>query len=349
MKRLIAIVLSLSLILCSCGTKTENNKPNTESIAPTSQVEISNNTESVENTITEVQETESHEDHQETTATERSFSGLDDASLLRYVEDNVYSDLEYLFADDNYVIENVNAVYISKEYLEERAYNSQSNIFFGYTVDELDAQFSGTKYVFTLGENGETIVQPLIELEDDTYEKVLKNVAIGTGVILVCVTVSVVTAGVDAPAVSMVFAASAKTATAFALSSGTFSAATAALVTGYQTGDVEEALEAAALAGSESFKWGAISGAVIGGAKEAYALHTAAKAASVADEVVEVSEFVADKIDDVNNVSYVTTNATEVPTPEQAEEIAAKFYKAQQTASVLFEWQGSSLGYSRCH
>ena len=105
----------------------------------------------------------------------------------------------------------------------------------------------------------------------------LKNVAIGTGVILVCVTVSVVSAGAGAPAVSMIFAASAKTGTVMALSSGGFGAISAGIVRGIQTGDFEEAVEAAAMAGSEGFKWGAISGAAVGGAQEAFILKSATK------------------------------------------------------------------------
>ena len=100
----------------------------------------------------------------------------------------------------------------------------------------------------------------------------LKNVAIGTGVILICVTVSAVSAGVGAPAVSMIFAASAKTGTLMALSSGGLGAISAGVVRGIQTGDFKEAIEAAALAGSEGFKWGAITGVISGGASEAIAL-----------------------------------------------------------------------------
>lgn len=58
----------------------------------------------------------------------------------------------------------------------------------------------------------------------------LKNVAIGTGVILVCVTVSAVTAGAGAPAISLIFAASAKTGTIMALSSAGFGGFTAGVV-----------------------------------------------------------------------------------------------------------------------
>lgn len=61
-----------------------------------------------------------------------------------------------------------------------------------------------------------------------------------------------------APAVSMIFVASAKTGTAFALSSGAISGVVAGTVTGIQAKDPEQALKAAALAGSEDFKWGSI-------------------------------------------------------------------------------------------
>ena len=198
------------------------------------------------------------------------FQGLDDPTLLRYVEDDIYDELIDSLDSDEYFVENVSAVYVSNEYLEELAFNSQSNIFFGYTLEELDEQFQGTRYVFTLSEDGGTGVEPL-EAYDDTYERVIKNVAVGTGVILLCVTVSVVTAG-SAPAVSMIFAASAKTGAAFALSSGGLGGVSAGVVKGIQTGDFDEAIKAGALAGSEGFKWGAISGAVGGGATEAIGL-----------------------------------------------------------------------------
>lgn len=198
------------------------------------------------------------------------FQDLDDPALLQYVEDDVYSELVDSLDSDEYFVENVSAVYVSNEYLEELAFNSQSNIFFGYTLEELDEQFQGTRYVFTLAEDGSTGVEPF-GAYDDTYERVIKNVAVGAGVILLCVTVSVVTAG-SAPAVSMIFAASAKTGTAFALSSGGLGGVSAGVVKGIQTGDFDEAIKAGALAGSEGFKWGAISGAVGGGATEAIGL-----------------------------------------------------------------------------
>ena len=83
--------------------------------------------------------------------------------------------------------------------------------------------------------------------------------------------------GVGAPAaVSMIFASAAKTGTVYALSSGTISAVAAGTITGIQTGDFEEAKKAAALAGSEGFKWGAITGVITGGATKAVELYRSA-------------------------------------------------------------------------
>ena len=199
------------------------------------------------------------------------FKAMNDPALLPYIEDTLYQELVGTLNSDDYFVENVSAIYISQEYLDELAYNSQANILFGYTLAELDNQFQGTKYVFTLGDDNETVVEPF-EAYDDTYEYVFRNVAIGTGVILICVTVSVVTAGVGAPAVSMIFAAAAKSGSIMAISGGMLGGVSAGIVTGIQTGDMDSALKSAALAGSEAFKWGAISGAISGGASEAIAL-----------------------------------------------------------------------------
>jgi hypothetical protein len=224
-----------------------------------------------------------------------SFSGLNDPNLLQYVEDTVYAELASEFGSENYIIENVKAVCISKEYLEELEYNSQANVFFGYTLAEINEQFQGTPYVFTLGENGEIIVQPF-QGYDDTYEKVLKNVAIGTGVILVCVTVAIVTGGAGLAPVSMVFAASAKTATTFAVSSSLIGGVSAGVVEGIQTKDFDSALKAAALGGSEGFKWGAISGALVGGVSELRAMHQASKAVEGATEYTKGTVDIADDL-----------------------------------------------------
>lgn len=215
--------------------------------------------------------------------------GLNDPSLPRYLEDSLYASLVETLNSDEYFVENVEAIYISQEYLDELAYNSQMNVFFGYTLSELEKEFQSSKFIFTLGENGTTVVEPFLDY-DDTYDKVLRNVAIGTGVILVSVTVSVVTAGAGAPAISLIFAASAKTGATMALSGAAMGAASAGIVTGLQTNDMDAALKAAALAGSEGFKWGAISGAVAGGASKAFALKGATTSGLSMNEVAIIQK-----------------------------------------------------------
>lgn len=206
------------------------------------------------------------------------FTGMSDETLLPYIEDTVYSQLVADLDSDEFFIEDVSAVYVSQEYLTELAYNSQENVFFGYSLSGLDEYFQGTRYVFTVDDNGQTTVEPLQIVKDTTYEQLLKNVAVGTGVILVCVTVSAVTGGLGtAPAVSMIFAVAAKTAATCALSGTLISGVSAAVVKGYETGDLSEALKAGALGASEGYKWGAISGAITGAASETWGLFRATR------------------------------------------------------------------------
>lgn len=267
MKRMISFVLTCVLLLSGCTHQTSAETP---PLLPSEPLISDNNTQ--------VSPKESGPNINIPFETEQevipSFNSLNDPHLLRYVEDNIYAGLVDNFSSEDYIIENVSAIYCSKEYLEEAAYNSKDNIFFGYTLAELDEQFQGTRYVFTLNDNGETTVVPFEDEDyDDTYEQVIKNVAIGTGVILVCVTVSAVTGAAGMTTVSMIFAASAKTAATFALSSAGFSGVCAGVVSGIQTKDFDQAIRTAALASSESFKWGAISGALAGGLNVLDTLH----------------------------------------------------------------------------
>lgn len=263
MKRIIALFLCAAIFLTSCSQ---------------SQPQATNPDNTQDNISSEIVEPVVWED------AEPHYSALDDTLLLAHIEDLIYTETITALDSEEYFVESVNTVYISKEYLEEVAFNSQSNIYFGYTLDELNALFQGTRYIFTLGENGNTTVQELQEIEDVNTETMLKNVAIGTGVILVCVTVSVVSAGAGAPAVSMIFAVSATTAETMALSSAAFGGISAGIVRGIQTGDFNEAIEAAALSGSEGFKWGAITGAVLGGTSEAFLLKAATKSGLTMNE-----------------------------------------------------------------
>ena len=265
MKRLIALFLSLTMVLTGCS-KPQTQNPASEStinavLAPAEWVEVL-----------------------------PEFDSLSDENLLLEVENLVYRETVEALDSEEYVVENVSAVYLSKEYLEEAAFNSQSNVYFGYTIAELDEIFQGTRYIFTLGDDGTTAVQELQVVDDHTAETMLRNIAIGTGVILVCVTVSVVSAGAGAPAVSIIFAASATTAKIMAVSSAAFGGISAGVVRGIETGDFDEAMEAAALGTTEGFKWGAVSGAVIGGGSEAFLLKSATKSGLTMNEVALIQK-----------------------------------------------------------
>lgn len=248
MKRIFALILALSMVFTGCTqTKTQNKptKPRENQIND----ESSNLAKWKDNSP--------------------EFVSLSDENLLSEVENLVYSETIDALKNEDYVVENVSAIYISKEYLEETAFNSQANVYFGYSLSELNEVFEGDSYIFTLSDDGKTKVERLQEISDNKTQEMIKNVAIGTGVILVCVTVSAVSAG-PASAVSAIFAASAKSAQTFAASSAAFGGLSAGLVRGIETGDFGESMEAAGLAASEGFKWGAITGAVTGGAKEAF-------------------------------------------------------------------------------
>lgn len=288
MKRRISLILVCAImlsLLAGCGAKSAEDSaiaavsPTAEAVAekvdapneiaaPTGETVAQTQKDAEEQVDGADADAITHSDYKTITP---EFSGLNDPELLSYLEDDIYSELVANLNSDKYFVENISTVYVSKEYLEELAYNSKTNIFFGYSLEDLDAQFQGTRYVFTLGSDGKTVVQPF-EAYDDIYETILRNVAIGSGVILICVTVSVVSAGVGAPAISMIFAASAKTGAMMALSGGTFGGLASGILKAFETDDWNEILKAAALGGSEGFKWGAISGCIGGGAQEAVAL-----------------------------------------------------------------------------
>lgn len=285
MKKVLAIVLICVLILVGCSQSAEHPPADESTVSSTQKEEKEVQEQVIEEDEDSLVDNPAPVDSK-VPAPEPVFSKLNDPELLEYVEKEIYSDVSSQLGD-KYHVENVSTSYISKEYIEELAYNSKTNVFFGYSLSDLDKQFQGTRYVFTLDENGETTVVPL-EGYGDTYEKVIRNVAIGSGVILICVTVSVATAGAGAPAASMIFAASAKSGAIFAASSGALSGVIAGAATGIQTHDFDEALKAGALAGSEAFKWGAISGAVAGGGKELVMLKTAARGGLTLDEAAVI-------------------------------------------------------------
>ena len=125
-KRIITALLSCSLILSSCGTAVQTDIESTEvsstheefvepiSTEESANVEITGN-EQIPDPKEEISfDTEPSADS-ETEVPE--FYGLSDSNLLQYVEDNIFADLESGFGSDDYIVEDVQAIYVSQEYL----------------------------------------------------------------------------------------------------------------------------------------------------------------------------------------------------------------------------------------
>ncbi|MCR5142001.1 MAG: hypothetical protein K6C68_05685 [Ruminococcus sp.] len=266
MKRIIALILSCAMLFTGCAVdgsidnSSQTSDTKETSVSVTSEEVVAEDNESYENSDTPV------------------FLTMNDPDLQQYVTDAVYTELVDQLGSDDYQIESIQTIYMPDEYYADLEANSKENVYFGFTESELDEIFQGTKYVFTLDENGQTIVQEMEVIDDDTYDQIVKNVAVGTGVILVCVTISIAAAGIGAPAVSVIFAASAENAASMAASSAVLGGVSAAVVKGVETRNVKETLKASAHVASEGFKWGAISGAVVGGVSEGFSIAKSGKA-----------------------------------------------------------------------
>lgn len=259
MKKIAALLLSLLMVLTGCSFSETAQTVQSSSEASSAPLS-SEDSETPRVKQLDIAIDPSSEEYVDSLG----FESLSDPSLLRYMEDTIYSDLVAQSDMEGRFIENVSAIYVSREYIDELSYNSMENVYFGYSSSELFDQFQDTRYLFTVGDNGETVVKEY-EKYDETYDDFVKNIAIGTGVILVCVTVAAVAEAAGVPAVSVIFSASAESAATAALSSGLISGISAGIVEGVETNDFEKALKAAAAEGGNRFKWGAVSGALKGG------------------------------------------------------------------------------------
>ena len=174
------------------------------------------------------------------------------------LEELVYTELVMQLDSTEYFVENVQVTYISSEYLEELEFNSQANIYFGYTLDQLNSFFEGERYIFTLGEDGQTIVQQFTNVEYN-YDEVLKNLAIGAGVIVVSAVVvcligpePVTLSNIMSCAVSIGKVPTAKF----------FGRMLRTIVTNRNAEHFGAAVQEAALSNSDDFKWSAFGGSL---------------------------------------------------------------------------------------
>lgn len=227
-----------------------------------------------------IDENETKSDNANSTGTNQLNSGKDsiqldsldfeDSDTMSYIEGIIYRRLLDEL-DENYYVQNVTAIYLSQEYLDELDYNSQENVFFGYSLTELDEVFEGERYVF-IPVGNETKVQLLESYGNiDIYDEMLENVVVGAGVIVVFVTVGVATYGV-APAISVCCFAGAEKGVEFALSGAAIGGVTSLCISEYETGNIDLSIDSALISASEGFKIGAVIGCAQGATEAAIAL-----------------------------------------------------------------------------
>lgn len=107
-----------------------------------------------------------------------------DPAYVEPLREAILDELNSLDSDEQFSFTvDVKTVTLSQEYLEELEYNSNMNVFFGYTIDELQELFEGVDYVFTLGENGETDVIPFQKYQQVNFFTYVK----GTAGVIVCI------------------------------------------------------------------------------------------------------------------------------------------------------------------
>lgn len=270
MKRILAFILAGAMALTGCA---QHTAAITETTTMTAEEESLENDDKQE----ETEEIESSEEIEINKRDNQSFDRPNDPEFLQYIKDIAYAEIEDSLQSDDYTINDINAVYISQEYLDELEYNSKSNIWFGYTTEQLKEEFGDTSYIITLGDNGETVAEPFEGYYDDTYKKVLKNIAVGSGIILIGVTLTAVSASTGNIPLTVFFAYSTSGAIESAVPAALFGSAIGGAAKEITTGKIDEALKEAAISGSEGFKWGIITGAVLGGATGVYAAQEISK------------------------------------------------------------------------
>lgn len=184
----------------------------------------------------------------------QEYYGPDDPLLIQHIEDEIYSDIVDEYITEDLIIDDLEVRYYSDEYLEHIEYNSKENVWFGYTLSEVNEFFGDEQYVFTLAENGETTVTS-VQSYNSALGKAIKDVAVGTGVIAVCLVISNV---VNEERISITFLEAAKDGAVNGVRNGVKAALYAALMAAKESGDFEGILEAAISEGAYEYKWSVI-------------------------------------------------------------------------------------------
>ena len=191
-----------------------------------------------------------------------TFDDFSSVDTLEYIRNSVEDDLQETL--DGYEVDYVECVYISQEYIDELNYNSLSNVYYGYEYADVIANMDGINWTFGVDENGETVVT---EVQNPSIElgKIITKVAIGTGVILICVVLSASATAVGAKPVACFFAGAAKGAIEGAITGGSIGGLMGGTIAGIENQSWDAALAEGLETAADGFMWGAIAGAIKGG------------------------------------------------------------------------------------
>lgn len=125
-----------------------------------------------------------------------SYYGLNDPAFVSDLQGACYDAFKDGEEDGGYTVEDVQAAYVSKEYLEELSYNELLNIYFGYTLEEAEALAQGERWQFTLSEDGRTTVEA-IEKPDEEIEWFQERLTEEPGVVLLHVVIKTIRGKID--------------------------------------------------------------------------------------------------------------------------------------------------------
>lgn len=186
---------------------------------------------------------------------------MSDADFVKKLEDSVYQlivkDLDENGNRKDLQVQDVKAVYLSKEYLEQYTYNTKETNFFGTTLGELEKKFDKQKYVFDIDENGKTTCHAVGDF-DNTFDEVTQAALLGSGVILISVTIVCVTGGAPVTALVACTANSAPAITANQAHLALLAASSAVAI--FDDGDVGDAAKDIAFDTGSDFVMQAIGG-----------------------------------------------------------------------------------------
>lgn len=186
---------------------------------------------------------------------------MSDADFVKKLEDSVYQlivkDLDENGNRKDLQVQDVKAVYLSKEYLEQYTYNTKETKFFGTTLGELEKKFDKQKYVFDIDGNGKTTCHAVGDF-DNTFDEVTQAALLGSGVILISVTIVCVTGGAPVTALVACTANSAPAITANQAHLALLAASSAVAI--FDGGDVGDAAKDIAFDTGSDFVMQAIGG-----------------------------------------------------------------------------------------